>query len=106
MSGCQAILAILSVACATGLGCGLARLKVWVLVPASSIFGVSAVVLGSSLGHTVGGIALTGFADLTLLQVGYLIGTVISDIPTRHQVSDRLAGVDNSNRHWTVASDM
>jgi len=52
------MLALLLVACATGLGCGLARLKVWALIPASNVFGVIAVVLGSYLGHTVGGSCL------------------------------------------------
>jgi len=85
MTGCQPMLALLLVACATGLGCGLARLKVWALIPASNVFGVIAVVLGSYLGHTVGGIALTAFLGLTLLQVAYLIGTVVSDTPTRHR---------------------
>lgn len=84
------MLAVLSFACATGAACGLARLKVWALIPASTIFVMIAVGLGSYLDLTWGRIALIVFAVLMLLQVAYLIGAVLSGRPTRHQVSDCL----------------
>jgi hypothetical protein len=94
------MLALLSIACAAGAACGLARLKVWALIPASVSFAVIAVVLGSNLGLTGGRIILIVFAVLMLLQVSYLIGAVLSETPTRHQVSDRLPG--ERELLWTV----
>jgi hypothetical protein len=75
---------------ASGAACGLARLKVWAVIPASTIFAMIAVVLGFYLGLTGGRIVLVVFAVLMLLQVAYLIGAVLSDAPTRRQVSHRL----------------
>ena len=94
------MLAVLSIACAAGAACGLARLKVWALIPASTIFAVIAVVFGSSLGLTGGRIVLIVFAVLMLLQVSYLIGAVLSETPARHQVSHRLPA--ERELLWTV----
>ena len=76
------------------------RLKVWALIPASTIFAVIAVALGSNLGLPGGRIILIVFSVLMLLQVSYLIGAVLSEMPTRHRVSDRLPG--ERELLWTV----
>ena len=94
------MLALLSIASAAGAACGLARLKVWALIPASTIFAVIAVALGSSLGLPGGRIILIVFSVLMLLQVSYLIGAVLFETPTRHRVSDRLPG--ERELLWTV----
>jgi hypothetical protein len=94
------MLALLSIACAVGAACGLARLKVLVLIAASAIFAAIAVVLGSNLGLTGDRIILVVFSVLMLLQVSYLIGAVLSEMPARHQVSDRLPG--KRELLWTV----
>jgi len=94
------MLTLLSIACAAGAACGLTRLKVWALIPASTIFAVIAVALGSNLGLPGGRIILIVFAVLMLLQVSYLIGAVLSETPTRHRVLDRLPG--ERELLWTV----
>lgn len=68
--------AVLLVACATGVSCGLARLKIWIIIPASVIFLLVTVVLDSRFAITWSSTALISFSGLTLLQVSYLIGTV------------------------------
>jgi hypothetical protein len=80
--------AVLSVALAAGAGLGLAKLNVWALIPAAIISGLIAVVIGSASGLAWGRVSLVLFAVLTLLQVSYLIGSVLSGAPTPGQVSD------------------
>lgn len=81
------MLAVLSLACVAGAACGLARLKVWAIIPASTIFSLIVVILGSYLGLRWGRIALTVFSVLMLLQVSYLVGAVLSDAPKPQRVS-------------------
>jgi hypothetical protein len=84
------MLAVLSLAFAAGAACGLARLKVWAILPVSTIFLLIVVILGSYLGLTWGRIALIVFAVLMLLQVSYImVGAVLSEVPTGQRVSDR-----------------
>jgi hypothetical protein len=77
----------LSLACAAGAGCGLARLRVWPIIPISIIFVLISTVLGTYLDLRLGRIALIAFAVLTLLQVSYLVGSALSEAPRRHWAS-------------------
>lgn len=84
------MLAVLSFACSTGAGLGLARLKVWAIIPPSAIFAVAVVVFGSHFGHTWSGLVLIAFAFLTGLQVSYLLGAVLSMAPVHQAASVRV----------------
>lgn len=81
------MLAVLSLACATGTGLGLARLKVWAIIPVSAVFAVVVVVLSSHLGLTWSRQTSIVFAVLMLLQVSYLLGTVLSAAQGRRAVT-------------------
>jgi hypothetical protein len=84
--------AVLSVAsaAAAGTALGLARLKVWAVVPTIVIFSLIATAIGSGVGLNFGRIALIVFAGITVVQVSYLIGAVLSEATTRERVSDRV----------------
>jgi cytochrome c oxidase subunit IV len=79
--------AVLSVACATATGYGLARLTVWAIIPASIILMMIAVVLGVYLDLPWGRLAIIAFAVLPLLQVSYLISAVLSEAPAHYWIS-------------------
>ena len=84
------IWAILWLAFATGAALGLARRKVWTLFPAIIISSVIVVLVGSGLGLRWGEIAFLLVGVVTLVQVAYLIGTVLSESPRRSHISDHL----------------
>ena len=84
------MLAILSLAFAAGLACGLARLKVWVLISATIIFSLLAAIGGASFGLGLGRTAIVLFCVVTLLQVSNLIGATLSDAPKPQRVSDQI----------------
>lgn len=79
---------VLTLAFAMGAGLGLARLRVWALIPAAITSFLITAIIGSGLGLTLGRIPLVLFAVFTLLQVAYLIGAVLADVPERQRVSD------------------
>ena len=80
------MLVVLSLAFAAGAACGLARLKVWALIPATIIFSLLAAIGGASFGLGLGRTVLVLFCAVTLLQVSYLIGAAFSDAPQRISV--------------------
>lgn len=84
------MLAVLSFACATGMGLGLTRLRVWAIIPPSAIFALVVVIFGSHLGLTWTRLALIAFAVLMVLQVSYLLGAVLSATPIRQAASARV----------------
>jgi len=67
------MIAILLVAVAAGAACGLARLKVWALIPATAIYSMIAIIEGIVTGLGAGAIALTLLIGATFLQLFYLI---------------------------------
>lgn len=73
------MIAILLVGIAAGATCGLARLKIWALIPVIIIFLIITVIEGHLTGLGVGGMALTFFIGNAFLQVGYFIGSFLSE---------------------------
>ena len=71
------MIAILLVAVAAGVACGLARLNVWSLIPATAVYLVITVIEGIVTGLGAGTIALTLFIGATVLQLCYLIGWLL-----------------------------
>jgi hypothetical protein len=67
---------------ATGLGLGLARLKVLALIPATIILSLTAAIGGIVFGLRWGMIALGVIAGTTILQSSYLIGGILSEAPS------------------------
>jgi hypothetical protein len=63
---------------ASGLALGLARLKVWALIPATIILSLIAVAGGTVHGLRWGAIALVVIVGSTILQSSYLIGGLLS----------------------------
>jgi hypothetical protein len=84
------VAAVLLIACAGGVACGLARLKVWIIIPASVIFLLVTVVLDSWFGIAWSRTILIAVTGLTLFQVSYLIEVEVSEGHIRHQVSGPL----------------
>jgi hypothetical protein len=80
---------VLLLACAAGAACGLARLEVWAIIPTSAFFLLIVVALGSHLGLPWDRIAIIVFSVLMLLQVSYLIGTVLFEPSNASPVSDQ-----------------
>jgi hypothetical protein len=69
-----------------GAGCDLARLKVWILIPATLFLTIIAVFGGRMLGFSWGATALTVIGCATSLQFSYLIGAFLSVAPKpRHK---------------------
>jgi hypothetical protein len=64
-----------------GAGCDLARLKVWILIPATLFLTIIAVIGGRMLGFSWGATALTVIACATGFQFSYLIGAIHSEAP-------------------------
>jgi hypothetical protein len=67
---------------ATGLALGLARLKVWALIPATIVLSLTAAIGGVVFGLRWGTIALIVIAAVTILQSSYLIGGLLSEAPS------------------------
>jgi hypothetical protein len=67
----------------SGAGCGLARVKLWVLIPATLLLTIIAVSMGWTAGSSWSAIALTAIVGSTSLQWSYLIGTALSDASKR-----------------------
>ena len=72
------MIAVLLVTLTAGAACGLARLKVWALIPATAICSMITVIEGIVTGLGAGTIALTLVIGATFLQVFYFIGWVLS----------------------------
>lgn len=68
--------AVLLVSAAAGTTCGLARLKVWALIPVTALLLIITLVEDSVTGAGVGKIALTFLLATTFLQLFYFIGSV------------------------------
>ena len=75
------MIAILLVAVAAGAACGLARLKVWALIPATAIYSMIAIIEGIVTGLGAGAIALTLLIGATFLQLFYLIAWIFLEEP-------------------------
>jgi hypothetical protein len=71
--------ALLLCSSASGLALGLARLKVWALIPATIILSLTAAVGGIVSGLRSGTIALAVIVAATILQSSYLIGGLLSE---------------------------
>jgi hypothetical protein len=71
--------ALLLCSSASGLALGLARLKVWALIPATIILSLTAAVGGIVFGLRSGTIALAVIVAATILQSSYLIGGLLSE---------------------------
>jgi hypothetical protein len=77
---------------ASGLALGIARLKVWALIPATIILSLTAAVGGIVYGLRWGTIAAV-IVGATILQSAYLIGGLLSETPNpraAHRTSLRL----------------
>jgi hypothetical protein len=72
----------LLVSAATGLGLGLARLKVMAVIVATVIVSFIAATIGVVFSLQWGTIALTVIADVTILQSSYLIAGLLSEAPS------------------------
>jgi hypothetical protein len=75
--------ALLLCSSASGLALGLARLKVWALIPATIILSLTAAIGGIVFSLRGGMIALAVVAGATILQSSYLIGGLLSETPNR-----------------------
>jgi hypothetical protein len=71
------MIAVLWVAVAVGAACGLARLKVLALIPATAIYSMIAIIDGIVAGLGVGATTLTLFIGAAFLQLFYLIGWLL-----------------------------
>jgi len=74
--------ALLLSSSATGLALGLARLKVFAVIPATIVLSLTAVIGGVVFGLRWGTIALIVIAAATILQSCYLIGGLLSEAPS------------------------
>jgi hypothetical protein len=77
------MIAIFLVGVAAGATCGLARLKVWALVPVIITFLIVTVIEGRLTGLGIGTIALTSLIGSTFLQLSYFIGSLLLQERTR-----------------------
>jgi hypothetical protein len=84
------MLGVLSFAFAAGAAFGLARLTARTVACAVVVVSVIAAVLGSRLGLPWGRIALILFSVCMLMQVAYLIGTVLSERSNVYAMSDQI----------------
>jgi len=75
--------ALLLSSSATGLALGLARLKVFAVIPATIFLSLTAVFGGVVFGLRWGTIALIVIAAATILQSCYLIGGLLSEAPSQ-----------------------
>jgi hypothetical protein len=66
---------------ATGLALGLARLKVFALIPATTVWSLTTVVAGVLFGVYWGTTAVAVIGGATILQSSYLIGALLSEAP-------------------------
>jgi membrane protein DedA with SNARE-associated domain len=78
--------AVLLSSSATGLALGLARLKVLALIPATIVLWLTAAVSGTVFGLRWGTIALTMIATAAIVQCSYLIGGLLSEVPSQRAV--------------------
>jgi hypothetical protein len=74
---------LLLVGAAGGVTCGLARLKVWSLVPAIVLFLIITVIDSRLTGLGVGATALAFFIGSTFLQLLYFVGSLLLQERTR-----------------------
>jgi hypothetical protein len=75
--------AVLLSSSATGLALGLARLKVFAVIPATIVLSLTAAIGGVVFGLRWGTIALVVIAAATILQSSYLIGGLLSEAPSQ-----------------------
>ena len=66
---------------ATGVALGLARLRVFALIPATIIFSLITTICCLVVGLQWGAIALAVIGNATLLQCSYLIAGLLSEAP-------------------------
>ena len=77
-------------AIAAGAACGLARLKVWALIPATAIYSVMAVIEGIVFGSSTGTITLMLLVGAAFFQLFYLIGGLLSQQQKQPGLARRL----------------
>jgi membrane protein DedA with SNARE-associated domain len=74
--------ALLLCSSAIGLALGLARLKVFALIPATLILSLAVPIVGVETGLHWGMIVLSVIAAATIVQSSYLIGAILSEAPS------------------------
>jgi membrane protein DedA with SNARE-associated domain len=74
--------AVLLSSSATGLALGLARLKVFAVIPATIVLSLTAAIGGVVFDLRWGTITLVVIAAATILQSSYLIGGLLSEAPS------------------------
>jgi hypothetical protein len=78
--------AVMLLAFTAGATFGFAQLRASALIPITFVFALITVVVSASLALDAGTIALVVFCTTLLLQVSYLIGSVLSDVPVAYRV--------------------
>lgn len=73
------MLTVLFLACAAGATLGLARMKLWTLIPATAISIILSVLGGAALGLALDRIILVSFCVGILLQASYLMGAALAE---------------------------
>lgn len=81
---------ILSLAFPAGAALGSAQLRAWTLIPATAILAAVTAAVCARSGIGADRTALVIFCAATLLQVSYLVGSVLSDVPGAFPVPDRV----------------
>jgi hypothetical protein len=83
------MIAVLLVAVAAGVAGGLARLKVWALIPATAIYSMITIIEGMVAGLGAGKITITFLMGAAFLQLFYLIGWLLSQEQKRRVPAPR-----------------
>ena len=83
------MIAVLLVAVAAGVAGGLARLKVWALIPATAIYSMITIIEGMVAGLGAGKITITFLIGAAFLQLFYLIGWLLSQEQKRRVPAPR-----------------
>src|ERR1700690_250203 len=83
------MIAVLLVAVAAGVAGGLARLKVWALIPATAIYSMITIIEGMVAGLGAGKITITFLIGAAFLQLFYLVGWLLSQEQKRRVPAPR-----------------
>jgi hypothetical protein len=83
------MIAILLVAVIAGSVCGSMRLKVWAIIPATAIYSLITIIDGVIAGLGAGIIALRLVIGATVLQLFYLIGSLVFEEQKRRTPSPK-----------------